>query len=148
MGLVSNGGRNYTGKICIHHRGRLQIRKYKFIDFFRRLNSVGVVIRIEKDLNRSAFLGLISYENGFLSYIVLSENIIVGKKIYSGLFNYFGSKLNLGSSCIVGLMPLFSIVNNLEKIPYNGSIYVRAAGNSALLINKTKNFVQLKFRSG
>lgn len=148
IGLVSKGGRNFTGKICVHHRSRLLKRKYKFIDYYRRLNCFGYLIKIEYDLNRSAFLGLISYNNGLISYIILSEQVYIGKEIYSGPNNISNHILNNGSSCILGSMRLFSIINNIESKPYRGFIFMRSAGTNALLINKQKNIVQIKMKSG
>jgi len=35
----SVGGKNFLGRICISHRGNINKRVYRFIDFFRRINS-------------------------------------------------------------------------------------------------------------
>ena len=45
---------------------------YCLIDFYRRINSFGIIYKIIKDLNRTAFLGSILYENGLFSYIIFS----------------------------------------------------------------------------
>jgi len=39
IGKKSVGGKNFLGRICISHRGNINKRVYRFIDFFRRINS-------------------------------------------------------------------------------------------------------------
>jgi ribosomal protein L2 len=43
---------------------------------------------------------------------------------------------------------LFSIVNNIEMLPYKGAVLCRSAGVSAILIGKTLNRAMLKLNSG
>ena len=71
IGLSKSGGRNNTGRVTSWHRGGGHKRKYRIIDFKRKLlDSPGVVERIEYDPNRSAFIALIKYDDGELSYIL------------------------------------------------------------------------------
>lgn len=133
------------GKICVHHRSRLEKKKYKFIDCFRRLNNFGYIVKIVYDPNRTCFLGLICYDNGLFSYISITEDVNIGDRLYSGpLLN----SSNPGSSCLLSVMPLFSIINNIESIPYTGFKFVKSAGNSALLINKKEFYIQVKMKTG
>lgn len=41
IGYIPSGGRNNIGKICVHHRGGGNKRKYYFIDYYRRINEFG-----------------------------------------------------------------------------------------------------------
>lgn len=43
---------------------------------------------------------------------------------------------------------LFSLVNNIELYPFSGSSLIRAAGTSAIIINKYMNYVLVKLKSG
>ena len=43
IGLVSSGGRNFLGRICVFHRGAGKKRRYLLVDRFRRLNSFGYI---------------------------------------------------------------------------------------------------------
>lgn len=148
IGTTFIGGRNYSGHICIHHRSGGAKRNYCLIDFYRRINSFGIILKIIKDLNRTALLGAIIYENGLFSYIILSEGIKLGYKLYSGSKKNFRGKLNLGFASPLNYINLFTIVNNVETIPYTGAKVARSAGTSCLLVGKKKGNVLLKLKSG
>jgi ribosomal protein L2 len=61
------------GKICVHHKSKGN-KKYNYlVDFFRRINSKGLLVKKLKIPLYSSFIGLILYENGLTSYILLSE---------------------------------------------------------------------------
>jgi len=148
IGTFFVGGRNFTGHICVHHRSGGVKRNYCLIDFYRRINSFGLIYKIIKDLNRTAFLGSIIYENGLFSYIILSEGIKIGDRLYSGDIKNFRGKIKNGFALCLNVINLFIIVNNVEINPYNGSKMARAAGASCLIVGKKKDNVILKFKSG
>lgn len=83
-GLCNSGGRNTTGRITAFHRGGGSKRRHRLVDFHRRVNSCGYVLRIEVDPNRSAKICLLFYLNGLLSYILAPEALKVGTRIFSG----------------------------------------------------------------
>jgi ribosomal protein L2 len=85
-----------------------------FNRFLSKINSFGLVYKIIKDLNRTAFIGAIIYENGLFSYIILSEGIKLGHKIYSGSQKYFKGRLNKGYAMPLHTINLFTIVNILK----------------------------------
>lgn len=148
VGTTFIGGRNYSGHICVHHRSGGVKRNYSLVDFFRRINSFGVIFKIIKDLNRTALLGAIIYENGLFSYIILSEGIQLGTKLYSGSKKHFRGKLKIGFASCLSIINLFTIVNNVEIKPYTGSKIARAAGTSCLLVGRKKDNIILKLKSG
>src|ERR1051325_9982665 len=84
IGKKSNGGRNFLGRICVHHRGSGNKRNYRLIDFCKRINNFGVILRVFKDPYRTAFLALVVYENGLACYMLLSEGAVGGLRFYSG----------------------------------------------------------------
>lgn len=47
----------------------------------RKINSIGIIINVLSDPNRTAKIGLVFYYNGLLSYILLSENQTIGSRI-------------------------------------------------------------------
>jgi len=122
----------------MHHRCGGVKRNYCLIDFYRRINSFGIIYKIIKDLNRTAYLGSIIYENGLFSFIILSEGLQIGDKIYSGSRRKFRDKIKNGYALSLNSINLFTIVNNIEYKPYTGSKFSRAAGTSCLLIGKKK----------
>lgn len=150
-GKVSHGGRNFLGRICVHHRGNGWKKNYRLIDFFRRINNFGLVIKLCFDCNRSALLALILYFNGFSSFIVASSNLSNNHVIYSGspnlledletYDNIFGWALPLYS------IKLFSIINMVEKIPKKGSVLIRSAGSSGVLIGRALGIATIKLNS-
>jgi large subunit ribosomal protein L2 len=148
FGVISKGGRNFLGRICVKGRGNGQKKIYQFIDFFRRINLFGIILKFIYDCNRTCLLALILYTNGFYSLIPASNDTKLYDEIYSGRINK-----NINSSLIGWAVPVqyitpFSIINNIELIPYNGSKLVRSAGSSALIIGRFKNKVIIKLVSG
>jgi len=147
-GKASKGGRNFLGRICVYGRGGGHKHLYRFVDFVRRVNSLGEILRVIRDLTRSAFLGLVLYPNGLMSYIILSSFNLVGDKVYSGLpFENIMVK-NIGWAVPLRNIGLFSVINNIELKPVAGSKIVRSAGCSCILIGKNKSSVILKLTSG
>jgi large subunit ribosomal protein L2 len=129
-------------------------KRYRFIDFSRRLNSFGKVLKIVYDPNRNSFLGLILYENGFLSYIILSEDVVKGSRVYSGSEKIVAEEFDLenenfkGSAFPLKYMPLFSIVNNVEIKPFFGAQLARAAGSGLIIMGFENQKAILKSKSG
>lgn len=150
-GLKSTGGRNFLGRICIKGRGLCNSsskKVYRYLDFYRRINQIGFLLNIYYDNNRSGKIGLILYENGLSSYILLQKGLKIFNTIYSG--NYFFEKkiIKKGDSTLLNNIPLFSIISNIENKPFKGGNLCRAANVSGLLISKDKFNGILKLNSG
>ncbi|MEK6734732.1 MAG: 50S ribosomal protein L2, partial [Pseudomonadota bacterium] len=85
VGKKSTGGRNNQGRITSWHKGGGHKQKYRIIDFKRnKFNVEAVVERIEYDPNRTAFIALIRYTDGELSYIIAPQKLSVGDKVVAG----------------------------------------------------------------
>lgn len=147
QGTYSSGGRNFSGRICVFHRGGGCVREYRLIDFYRRLNSFGTVCKIVYDPNRSAYLGFILYETGFFSFIILSEEKKIGDLIFSGI-RHSSNFYYIGSSLEVSNVKAFSVVSCIESRPFFGATVARAAGVGALLLYFDKKIAVLKLVSG
>jgi len=135
------------GRICVFHRGGGNVRKYRLLDFSRRLNLFGRVYKIVSDPNRTAYVALIFYDNGLFSYVLSVDGLFVGARVFSGTVlndNIF----SLGSAFPLKYVPLFSIVNCIEAVPGKGGIFARAAGVGAIVVSKLDDYVFLKLRSG
>jgi large subunit ribosomal protein L2 len=148
VGSYSRNGRNSSGQICVFHRGGGNRRRLRIIDFYRRLNLFGVVYKILYDPNRTAFIGLIFYENGLFSYVILSDKVVVGSKIFSGFFVKNSECYSQGSALTLRDIPLFSIVNSIEVLPQKKAVISRSAGTGATIISKTFDKATLKLKSG
>ena len=69
-GLTKTGGRNNSGHVTAWHKGGGHKRRYRMIDFKRTKGGMATVERLEYDPNRTAFIALITYEDGEQSYIL------------------------------------------------------------------------------
>ena len=83
-GLTSSGGRNNKGRMTARRRGGGHKRLYRKIDFKRNKVDISATVeRLEYDPNRSAFIALIKYDDGELSYIIAPQRLNVGDKVIS-----------------------------------------------------------------
>ena len=58
-GKVSTGGRNNLGRITSRSKGAGHKKRYRIIDFYRnKIDSLGEVIRIEYDPNRTSYIAI------------------------------------------------------------------------------------------
>lgn len=144
-GLNSKGGRNIKGRVCIRGQGGGNKKVYKFIDFFRRINSKGIILNIFYDPNRSARVAAILYLNSLCSFILLQKNVKINDVLYSGEFTK--DVIKSGFSVILRNLPLFSSLSNIEFKPFFGSSICRAAGTSCIMIGKTKDKGIIKLNS-
>jgi len=149
-GLKSKGGRNFLGRVCVKGKGFCNSstkKKIRYLDFYRRINKKGILLNIFYDPNRTGKIGLILYENGLTSYILIQKGLKIFDSIYSG-YLFKNNNIKKGDSTILNNIPLFSIISNIENKPFKGSKLCRAAGVSALLINKNNKISTLKLNSG
>ena len=71
-GLSKTGGRNNSGHVTSWQKGGGHKRRYRMVDFKRTKTGVAATVeRIEYDPNRTAFIALITYEDGEQSYLSL-----------------------------------------------------------------------------
>lgn len=149
-GLKSKGGRNFLGRICIKAQGscKSSMRKnFRYLDFYRRINKNGILLNVYYDSIRSGKIGLILYNNGLSSFILIQKGLNIFDFIYSG-YIFKKNNINKGDSTTLNNIPLFSIISNIENKPYKGGSLCRAAGLSALLISKDNSIGILKLNSG
>src|SRR5664279_248996 len=84
-GKHSTGGRNNAGRVTVRWRGGGHKRAYRLVDFKRRkLDMTATVERLEYDPNRTAFIALIKYADGELSYILAPQRLAPGDTIVAG----------------------------------------------------------------
>lgn len=99
----------------------------------------------ENGITRTGFIGLICYENGLFSYILLSSLLHI---IGTTLINGFSNSHILGSSTFLFNIPTGNIVHQIELYPGSTSKVSRAAGVSSFIISRDDNFTFLKMNSG
>ena len=143
--VVSSGGRNNQGRITSRRMGGGVKRKYRIIDFKRnKLDISAEVMRNEYDPNRSAFISLIKYDDGELSYIISPKDLKIGEKIISGE----NVEIKNGNSLPLRNIPIGTNIHNIELKPGAGAQLVRSAGSSAQIVSKEQPYVQVKLVSG
>jgi len=87
---------------------------YRYLDFYRRINKKGILLNILYDPNRSGKIGLVLYENGLSSFILIQKGLTIYDNIYSGQ-EFNNKNINNGDSIILNNIPLFSLISNIEK---------------------------------
>ena len=144
-GLNQTGGRNNLGRITVRFRGGGHKRSYRIIDFKRRKFDVPAKVeRLEYDPNRTAFIALIRYADGELSYIVAPQRLAVGDTVVSGQT----ADVKPGNCMPIGNMPVGTLVHNVEMKPGKGGQVARSAGNFAQIVGRDQGYVILRLNSG
>jgi large subunit ribosomal protein L2 len=143
-GQHSTGGRNNHGRITSRFRGGGHKQAYRTIDFKRtRREEAAVVERIEYDPNRTAFIALVKYKDGELSYILAPQRLAAGDSIIAGE----SVDIKPGNAMPCGNMPVGTIVHNVElKIGKGGQI-ARSAGTYAQIVGRDGEYVILRLNS-
>jgi large subunit ribosomal protein L2 len=139
------GGRNNTGKMTMRYRGGGHKKKYRVVDFKRdKFGVPGVVKTIEYDPIRTARIALVFYADGEKRYIIAPNGLKVGQEVKSGK----GVAPEIGNAMALELMPLGTVVHNIELNPGQGGKLARGAGSYAQLVAKDGKYAIIKLPSG
>lgn len=144
-GRSERAGRNNQGRITARRRGGGHKRTYRLVDFKRRKFGVPATVeRIEYDPNRTAFIALLRYEDGELSYILAPQRVRAGDQVISG------ERVDIkpGNAMPLANMPIGTIVHNVEMKPLKGGQLARAAGSYVQLVGRDAGYAILKLNSG
>jgi large subunit ribosomal protein L2 len=144
-GLTKSGGRNNYGRITARRIGGGHKRRYRLVDFKRRkFEVVATVERLEYDPNRTAFIALIRYEDGELSYILAPQRLAKGDKVIAG------AKVDVkpGNAMPLSAMPVGTIIHNVEMKPGKGGQIARAGGTFVQLVGRDAGNAILRLSSG
>ncbi|HEY0204991.1 MAG TPA: 50S ribosomal protein L2 [Acetobacteraceae bacterium] len=144
-GKNKTGGRNNHGRTTSFFRGGGHKQSYRYVDFKRRKHDVGATVeRLEYDPNRSAFIALVKYDDGELSYILAPQRIRAGDKVVSGA----RVDIKPGNAMPMAAIPVGTIIHNVEMKLGAGGKMARAAGTYAQLVGKDSGYAQVKLQSG
>ncbi len=144
-GLTKSGGRNNKGRITARRRGGGHKRAYRLVDFKRRKFDVPATVeRLEYDPNRTAYIALITYEDGEQAYILAPQRISEGDKVISG------ERVDVkpGNAMPLANMPIGTIVHNVELKPERGGQIARSAGAYVQLVGRDSGYALLRLNSG
>jgi len=143
-GKSQKGGRNNAGRITARRRGGGHKQRYRIVDFKRTRQGRATVERLEYDPNRTAFIALIRYEDGELSYILAPQRLGVGDTVESGP----GADIKPGNALPLRNIPVGTIVHNVEMKIGKGGQIARAAGAYVQLVGRDSGYAQLRLASG
>ncbi len=140
-GQHSSGGRNNSGRITSRFRGGGHKQAYRRIDFRRtKKDMVATVERLEYDPNRTAFIALIKYEDGELSYILAPQRLAAGDKVISA----DQADVKPGNAMPLGAIPVGTIVHNVELKIGKGGQLARSAGTYVQIVGRDQDYVILR----
>ena len=145
-GKNSSGGRNNHGRTTSRFRGGGHKQSYRYVDFKRRgkFDVPATVERLEYDPNRTAFIALIKYSDGELSYILAPQRLRVGDTVVAGQ----RVDIKPGNAMPLASIPVGTIIHNIEMKLGAGGKIARAAGTYAQLVGKDAGYAQIKLQSG
>ena len=143
-GKHSSGGRNNNGHITTRFRGGGHKQAYRTIDFKRvRREEAATVERIEYDPNRTAFIALVKYKDGELTYILAPQRLAAGDSIVAGE----QVDIKPGNAMPLANMPVGTIVHNVELKVGKGGQIARSAGTYAQIVGRDGEYVILRLNS-
>jgi large subunit ribosomal protein L2 len=142
-GFSKRAGKNCFGRKTIFTQSGGYKLFYNNIDYKRNLADIFILLRIEKNILYTSFLGFICYSNGYFCYVFLSDFMKNLKNIYSGfVINY------KFAPSFLSLIPAGNFIHHVEVIPTKGVKIMRAAGTMCFIISKENNYSFLKMKSG
>lgn len=141
----SQAGRNNSGSITMHHKGGGHKRSYRKVNFYS-VDGRCILENFERDPNRNALVArLFSIKKKEHLYVLATQNLKVGQTIASE----GSARLNLGSRCFLKNVPIGAIIHSLgSKTRPQFSVYQRAAGTFAQIVQKNSIFCTVKLSSG
>ena len=145
QGLTKSGGRGGNGRIAVRFRGGGAKRLYRIVDFKRRKFDVPATVeRLEYDPNRSAFIALVKYADGELSYILAPQRLKAGDQVVAAE----KADVKPGNAMPLRGMPIGTIIHNVEMKPGKGGQIARSAGAYAQLVGRDAGYAQIRLNSG
>ena len=143
--VKKTAGRNSYGRITVRHIGGGNRKKYRVIDFKRDKQGMNATVTtLEYDPNRSAFIALVTYEDGEKRYIIAPDGLKVGDTVRSGS----DADIKPGNALALADIPVGTVIHNIEMHPGKGGQMVRSAGNMAQLMAKENGYALLRLPSG
>ncbi|HXO20282.1 MAG TPA: 50S ribosomal protein L2 [Thermoanaerobaculia bacterium] len=144
-GKSGSGGRDNRGHLTSWWRGGGHKRRYRVIDFKRDKHGIpATVASIEYDPNRSARIALLNYADGEKRYILWPHGLAVGASVVAGE----KAEVNVGNALPLRLIPLGTVIHNVELKIGKGGQMVRSAGGGAQLMAREGGWAQVKLPSG
>ncbi len=139
-----NSGRNNQGRITTRHRGGGARKYYRVVNFKLAPGTTASIEQIEYDPNRSARIARVKDQDGRYHYVLAARNMKPGRKFKVDE----EAPIERGNRLPLKNIPTGTQIHAIELQPGRGAQLVRAAGNSAQLVAKEDDFVQVRLPSG
>lgn len=134
--LNRKSGRNRQGRITIRHKGGGS-SLFKFIDYKKYIwNIPGILLFLVYDSQRTSWLGLVSFFNGIITYIILAQYLGLGSIIETGYF----AKYLVGNSFYLKDFSNNSKLFNLELYFGKGAQFIRSSGTFGIFLGFLNDF--------
>jgi large subunit ribosomal protein L2 len=135
-----NSGRDSQGHVAVRHQGGQHKRYTRLVDFKRdKFDISAKVIAIEYDPNRTVDLALVQYKDGEKRYILCPE----GLKIHDTILSGKEADIKVGNTLPLSVMPIGTIIHNVELTPGKGGQMARSAGTAAIIQARESGFAHL-----
>jgi len=145
-GKRKQGGRNNHGRLTQFRKGGGHKQALRDVDFRRAKYDVEAIVeRLEYDPNRTAFIALVKYSDGELSYIIAPQRLGAGDKVISSRNTV---DVKPGNAMPLERMPVGTIVHNVEMKPMKGGQLARAAGSYVQYVGRDQGMAILRLNSG
>jgi large subunit ribosomal protein L2 len=144
-GKIGTGARNNNGRVTVRFRGGGHKRALRNVDFKRtRRDEPANVERLEYDPNRTAFIALIKYPDGELSYILAPQRLAPGDTVVAGE----NVDVKPGNAMPLASIPVGTIVHNVEMKIGKGGQLARSAGTYVQIVGRDQDYCILRLKSG
>lgn len=146
--IKKSTGRDKQGQL-LYHRGGGVKKKFRLINFNTNSKSYRI-LQQQYDPYRSAFINLIQYKTGELSYVLSSSNNIQHQIINYPKLKKTNNSIALASGLCLPLykIPAKTIIFNVEIKPNSGALLARAAGSFCKVFRKDNKTAELIIPSG
>ncbi len=143
--LKKHSGHNNQGRLTVRHKGGGHKQNYRIIDFKRDKENIEATVKtIEYDPNRNTRICLLFYKDGEKRYILAPVGIKVGDKLMSGPT----AEIRDGNALPLRLIPLGTMVHNVEMTKGKGGQMGRSAGAQIQVLAKEGKMATLRLPSG
>jgi large subunit ribosomal protein L2 len=128
---AKSGGRNFSGKITVRHRGGGSRKVSRVVDYSRadKMDIPGKVLTVEYAPGRSSFLSLVSYKDGEKRFIIAPHGTKVGDTVIASA----KADPTPGNRMMLKNIPAGSLVHDIEIEPNRKGAMARSAGSAATL---------------
>ncbi len=141
-----SGGRNFSGKITVRHRGGGFKKIVRLVDYSRadKMDIPAKVLSVEYAPGRSSFISLLSYKDGEKRFIITPHGLKVGQTVITSA----KAEPQVGNRMLIKNIPSGSFVHDVELIPGKKGAVARSAGSYAILQTVEDGHALLKMPSG